>query len=171
MTRFLCLAMLAFLALAPSQALSQSNMMSMQIGVGPHGYDFAIGTWSCTNSMPSAMSGPASTTLTLTRSPQGSLMFHSTGGNFDSVGYVAYNAKTKTWWNPGAVGDGSYSTESTQQTGRKTVWTGTFFDAATRKTTPIRDTYAFGATKYTDVTQLQTGGVWKTVANVACTKS
>jgi hypothetical protein len=171
MTRFLSLSVLALFALMPCRALPQSSMMSTQIGVGPHGYDFAIGTWSCTNSMPSAMSGPATTTLTLARSPQGSLMFHSTGGNFDSVGYVAYNAKTKTWWNPGSVGDGSYSIESTMQSGPKSVWTGTFFNAATRKTTPIRDTYNFSATKYTDITQVQAGGAWKTVANIACTKS
>lgn len=171
MMRFFSLTTLALFALMPYPALSQSNMTSTGLGVGPHGYDSMIGTWSCTNSMPSAIAGPATTTLTLSRSAQGSLMVHSTGANYDAAGFVAYNAKTKTWWNPTALGDGGYENESTKQTGSKSTWTGVVFNAATHTTSQIRDKYDFGSTSFTDVTQVQGGGGWKTVANTTCTKS
>ncbi|HTU81531.1 MAG TPA: hypothetical protein VMF61_05350 [Candidatus Acidoferrales bacterium] len=171
MRQFLSILAVAVVALAPCAARSQTSAMASNIGVGPHGYDFAIGTWSCTNAAPSGMSGPATSTLTLARNAQGSLTFHSTGAGFDTSGYVAYNSKSKMWWNPAAFGDGSYSVESTRQKGSRTVWTGTFFDASTRTTTTIRDTYSFSPTKYTDLGQMQSGGGWKTVSNLTCTKS
>jgi hypothetical protein len=161
---------LAVLALAPCVAQSQSNPMA--VGVGPHGYDFLIGTWSCTNSMPSRMGGPSSTTLTFARSAAGSISVHVTGTNFDALGYAGYTAKTKTWWNPSAVGNGDYSTESSQQTGKKTVWTGQYFDGSTGKATPIRDTYTIDSLSvYKDLSEARIGGTWKTQAKTTCTKS
>jgi hypothetical protein len=169
--RFLSITALALLALAPYPALSQSDTMSTSIGVGPNGYDFVIGTWTCTNSMPSSMAGPATTTLTMTRSAQASLMFHSTGTNYDATGYVAYNPNTKTWSNPSALGDGSYENESTKQTGPKSTWAGIFYDASKRTTSRVRDKYTFSSTTFTDIGQAQSGGGWKTISKTTCTKT
>jgi hypothetical protein len=147
-------------------------MSSAMPGAGPHGWDFLIGTWSCKNSMPSPMGGPASTTATIARSVNGALSIHSTGSNFDAMGYTVYDAKTKTWWNPSVLATGDYSTESMQQTGKTTVWAGPFFDAGTRKTTQIRDTYTIvSPTTFNDVSQAQENGAWKTVGKSTCTKS
>jgi|GEM_PF-5874604 len=66
-------------------------------GVGAHGYDFMVGTWSCKNNMPSPMGGPAATTLSVTHGVGGSLAVHVSGTNFDVLGYVVYAPKTKTW--------------------------------------------------------------------------
>src|SRR5580693_3167834 len=84
---------LTVFALAPSATLPQSMMSpSLTQGVGPHGYDFLIGTWSCVNSMPATpMSGPSNTTATFSRSGQGTAIFvRVSGKNFDAAGYVAY---------------------------------------------------------------------------------
>lgn len=170
MRKFFAFIPLALFALAPCAAQSQSNVMS--VGVGQHGYDFLIGTWSCTNSIPSRMGGPSSTTLTFGRSASGSISVHVTGANFDGLGYVVYAAKTKTWWNPSAVGNGDYSRESSQQTGKTTVWTGEYFDASTGKTIPIRDTYTMAnMNSYSDLSEAQVGGTWKTEGKITCTKS
>jgi hypothetical protein len=138
--------------------------------MGPHGCDWLIGTWNCNNSMPSPMGGPAATTATVARGRR--LTLGSLGPSFDAVGYVAYAPKTKTWWNPTAMADGDSSSESSMQTGKQTLWTGTFFDAETGKTNAIRDTYTIAsATSFKDLSQAQTGGAWKTIANTTCTKS
>jgi hypothetical protein len=169
MKKLFVLLTLLVLAFAPSVA--RSAMSPSTVGVGPHGYDFLIGTWSCKNSMPSPMGGPAATTLTVSRTAMGALSVHVTGANFDGLGYVVYTAKTKTWWNPSALATGGYSTESTQQTGKKTVWTGPFNDVATGKTITIRDTYTMDSpTTYKDLSEAQIGGTWKTEGNTTCTK-
>jgi hypothetical protein len=171
MNRLVALFALAALAIVPSVARSSSMSPSM-VGVGPHGYDWLIGTWACKNSMPSPMGGPAATTLTVSRATNGSLAVHVNGTNFDAVGYVTYSPKTKTWWNPSALATGDTSTESSQQTGKKTVWTGPFHEAAAGKSMPIRDTYTLmSPTIYHDLSEAQIGGAWKTVGNVTCTKS
>ena len=91
---------------------------------------------------------------------------------FDSLGYIVYDSKTKTWWTPGVLATGDYSTESTQQTGKKTVWNGTFYNAAMGKTVPIRDTFIQDSmTTYKDLSQAQIGGTWKTEGIITCTKS
>jgi hypothetical protein len=166
---------LALLAVAPCAAQPQSmTSSSLTQGVGAHGYDFLIGTWSCVNSMPpTPMSGPTNTTLTFSRSGQGTSLFvRVTGKNFDAASYIAYTAKTKTWWNPAALADGSYSDESTSATGKSVVWSGPYFDAGSGKTTQIRDTYArVTANKYTDLGEIQSGGAWKAIYKSTCTKS
>ena len=168
MQRIPALLVLAFLAAMPGVA--RSAMSSSTAGVGPHGYDFLVGTWSCKNTMASALSGPGATTLTIERSPSGALAVHVSGAGFDAMGYVVYDAKTKMWWNPSAIANGGYGTESTKQTGKKTTWTGPFVDS-TGKTMQQRDTYTWAsATSYTDLFQVETGGTWKTEGNTTCTK-
>lgn len=148
------------------------TMTPSMVGVGAHGYDWLVGSWSCHNSMPSAMGGPADTKLTATHSVNGSLSLHSSGASYDGLGYVAYEEKTKTWYNPFGLADGSSSSEWSKQTGTKTVWTGTFLAPGASKPTPIRDTYTMsGMTKYFDVTEAQGMGGWKTVGKTTCTKS
>ena len=171
MSKFFTVLALTVLGLAPGIALSQPMSVSM-VGVGAHGYDFMIGSWSCTNSAPSRLGGPSTSSFTISRSVNGALLVHSTAANYDTSSYVVYSAKTKTWWSPTAYADGSYNFESTKQTGAKSVWTGTLFDAASGTTNPIRDTFTFpNPTTQTDVTQVQVGGTWKTEANSTCTKS
>lgn len=170
MNRLCAFLTLPVLALLPCAAQSQSNAIT--VGVGPHGYDFLIGTWSCTNSMPSRMGGPSATTITFARSGAGSTSVHVTGTNFDGMGYVVYAAKTKTWWNPSALGNGDHSTESSQQTGKNTIWTGSYFNASTVRTIPIRDTYTMSTlTSFNDLSEAQIGGTWKVQAKTTCTKS
>jgi hypothetical protein len=162
---------LTVLSLAPCAVLSQPMSLSM-VGVGSHGYDFMIGSWSCTNSVPSRVGGPSTSRFTISRSANGALFVRSTAANYDTASYVVYSSKTKTWWSPTAYADGSYNMESTRQTGAKTVWTGTLFDAASGRANPIRDTFTFpNPTTQTDITQVQIGGTWRTEANSTCTKS
>src|ERR1700677_3185876 len=101
----------AFVVAVPCTAQSQMMSSSMP-GAGPHVFDWAVGTWSCTNMMPSAMGGPSHQSMTVTRTNAGAIMYHSVGANFDSVFYNVYVAKTKTWWSPVIVSDGTYGTES-----------------------------------------------------------
>lgn len=173
MKKLLWFITVAALVAAPCAARAQSTMMSSSmLGVGPHGWDYYVGTWTCSNSVPSAMSGPASQTLTVSRSHAGGLFFRVTAKSFDESGYVTYAMNTKTWWNPASYYDGSYSLETSTDTGKKNVWTGTYFNAASGKTMPIRDTYTMlSPTNYTDMTQLKSGAVWKTSYNGNCTKS
>lgn len=85
---------------------------------------------------------------------------------------LAWLEQTKTWWNPSMLANGGYGTESSQQTGKKTVWSGPFTDPATGKTVQVRDTYTFpNLTTYTDLYQANVGGTWKTEGNTTCTKA
>jgi hypothetical protein len=174
MKRFSWLYMLIVLVISSSaaQALPTAWSPSMA-GVGPHGYDWEIGNWSCTNSMPSTpMGGPSSETLTATRTNTGALLFRTTGANYDSVYYNRYDAKSKMWLSPFALADGSYGSESTTQTGKTTVWSGQVFFAPSRKTIPTRDTYVIiSSTKLTDLGENQIGGSWKPQYNYSCTKT
>lgn len=153
---------------APVQAASP--MSSGMIGVGPHGYDFLIGTWTCKNSIPSPMGGPATTTVVISRGINGSLAVHVSGAGFDARGYTIYAANTKTWWNPSAYSNGGYGTESSPGTGKKSVWMGPVTDAS-GKTMQQRDTYTWvSASSFTDLYQVDMGGGWKTEGNSTCTK-
>jgi len=170
MKRLLFSVVLIAFAVVPCAVLSQTMSMS-SYGVGPNGFDWAVGSWSCTNSMPSPMGGPSTQTLTITKTSAGALMYHATGNNFDNVWYNVYRPQTKSWVSPFILADGSYGTESTNQTGAKIVWTGTATDA-TGKNMQVRDTNTFeGSTKYTDLGEFQSGGAWKQQYNVSCTKS
>jgi hypothetical protein len=118
------------------------------------------------------MEGPSTTTETFARSANGSLAIRLSGTGFDAMAYIVYVPKTKTWWNPSMLANGGYGTESSQQTGKKTVWSGPFTDPATGKTMQVRDTYTFPTlTTYTDLYQANVGGTWKTEGNTTCTKA
>ena len=168
MKSFLCLFVLATFFVDPCTARSQAMSASMN-GVGPHGFDWSIGTWSCTNSMPSPMGGPSSQMLKVTRTSSGALMYHATGANFDNTWYNVYLPKTKSWTSPFMLADGSYGSESTSQTGKTIVWTGTAVDP-NGKTMQVRDTTGYSGTKYTDLGEARSGAVWKKQYNVTCTK-
>jgi hypothetical protein len=142
-------------------------------GTGAHALDWFVGTWTCKNSLPSVMGGPAAQTVTVARSVTGSGFSVRIGGTgFERSGYFAYVPSTKTWWNPFSYPNGNYASESALETGTKTVWTGPYFDATTGQTMQVRDTYTTtGATGYTDVGEYQSGGTWHTGVNGTCTKS
>jgi hypothetical protein len=159
------------LALALAPLVAQAQMTSAATtGVGPHGYDWQIGTWSCTNPMPSAMGGPAHQSMTVTKTSTGALLFHTTGTNFDFSAYDMYVPSKQMWVSPYSGADGTYGSESTSQTGKKTVWVGSSYFPEMGKTMPTRDTYVNSSNKYTDLGEYSSGGVWKTQYNVTCTK-
>lgn len=172
MKRFSRLVTLTALAVFSSAGLAQSKISASMVGVGPHGYDWLIGKWTCTTNMPSAMGGPSLTTLTVWRSgASGALFLRSVGKGFDESGYLTYAPKTKTWWNPDAFADGSYESESTTQTGRVTTWTGSFFDASSGKSMHTRDTYELASMKkFNDLGEHQSAGAWTTTYNITCRK-
>jgi hypothetical protein len=161
--------MLSMLVFVPCTAQAQSIMSTSMIGVGAHGYDWLIGTWTCTNSAPSAMAGPAIVTLRASRGTAGSaLILRGTGKNFDSSGYLIY--APPRWLNPSAFADGSHERESTLQIGNKVVWTGSYINAS-GTSMQVRDTYVSPSlTKYTDLGEYQTGGAWKKLYTITCTK-
>jgi hypothetical protein len=159
---------LAALTSVPTRLLAQSLS---DIGVGPHGYDLLIGNWNCTDNL--APGGTGNGTLTIAATGVGNaLSFHITGKTFDNAGYITYDAKTKTWWSPTAYFDGGYTTESTTQTGPKTVWAGSAAGIGSTKPVMVRDTYAFpNMTRYTDLFEIQgPDGAWKASANFTCNK-
>lgn len=165
---------LTMLAVATGAAQAQSTTWSPStLGVGANGWDWLIGNWSCINSIPSPMGGPSSTKTAIGRSNAGSSLFvRSSGKNFDQSGYIAYVSKTKTWLSPSTYADGSYSSESTTETGKQTVWSGTFFNAPSGSPIKVRDTYVgLSSTKFTDLSEYQNAGTWKTQAKVTCTKT
>ncbi|MBV8373358.1 MAG: hypothetical protein JOY69_08875 [Candidatus Eremiobacteraeota bacterium] len=160
-----CVALVAFGA-AGMQPVAAAGTF----GAGPHGYDWEIGTWSCTNSMPSPMGGPSKQTLTVSRTNGGAIMYRATGSNFDNVWYNVYLPNTQSWVSPFVVANGTHGSESTSQTGAKVVWVGVAYDA-TGKMMHVRDTNSLGLTKYTDLGEYQSGGAWKEQYLVSCVKT
>ncbi len=135
-------------------------------GAGPNGFDWAVGTWACRST-----SHITSATLKVTRTSDGSLFYRSSGKGFDNSWYAVYFPKRRTWVAPFIVSDGSYGTESTTQTGKKIVWTGTGYFADSGKTLPIRDTNVNGPNTYADLGEVRSNGAWKTEYSVSCTKT
>ena len=171
MKRLLGLVTFAALAIAPFGALAQPQPIpSSMYGAGPHGFDWAIGTWSCNNAMPSPAGGPSTQTVVVTRTNGGAIFYHATGANFDNSWYNVYVPRTKTWLSPFILADGSYGTESTTQTGQRILWIGSATDAA-GSTMHIRDTNVISAAKYTDLGEFQSGGTWKPQYSVTCTRT
>ena len=153
-------------------ALGDTPASMSAVGAGPHGYDYMVGTWSCTNSMrPSELGALASTTFTATKLKDGGIMIRTASPNGDVTAYDAYLAKTKSWYSPFADSGGKYGTETTQETGKTIRWIGAFYDTDGTMT-PIRDTFTmFSMTKQVDLGEAKVGGVWKVTAKTTCTKS
>lgn len=169
MKKFLFSIVLTTVVLAPCAALSQTMTSATAIGVGPSGFDWAVGTWTCTNAMPSPMGGPATQTLTVSKTNGGAIMYHAVGDSFDNTWYNVYVPATKSWVSPFIINDGTYGTESTSQTGSKIVWTGSATDPKGNKL-QVRDTNVVTAAKYTDLGEVQSGGTWKPQYKMSCTK-
>jgi hypothetical protein len=165
-----CAAVLAPTLAGP--ALGDTPPSISAVGAGPHGYDYMVGTWSCTNSMhPSELGALASTTITATKLKDGNIMLRTASPNGDVTAYDAYLAKTKTWYSPFADSGGKYGTESTQQIGKTIRWIGTFYDAD-GTATPIRDTFTMvSMAKQVDLGEAKVGAAWKVTAKTTCTKS
>jgi hypothetical protein len=119
---------------------------------------------------PTPIGGPSNQTDTVSRTSGGALLAHWTGNNFDESLYTVYVPAKKMWTEPFVVADGTHGTESTTQSGRKIVWTGTAVDAA-GKTTQIRDTEEYaGATKWSDLGESLSAGTWKAQYKITCTR-
>jgi hypothetical protein len=162
-----------FSALIAAPFVARAQTMGTALGVtpGPRGYDWLVGTWSCVNKNPSPLSGPATSSFTATRGGTGAYFVKSMGANFQTAGYVSYLPKTKTWNAPAAFADGGYEIESSNDTGKKFTFTGTYYSAQGKATT-VRDLYTLVGTKtQIDVGQAKTAGAWKTIYTVTCTKS
>lgn len=168
-TLYLTLAACALTAvLAPIAARSET---SAPLGAGPNGYDYMVGTWSCANSMtPSALGAPAHQTMTVTKGG-GAVYFHSTAKDIDVASYNVYVPKKKMWISPTIVSDGTYGSESTAQSGKTVVWTGSTYAPSVGKMIPTRDTYTNEATKYVDLGEAEINGAWKAEYRITCTKS
>ena len=161
---------LLFIFATSASASAQSSVSS--IFVGSRGSDWAIGTWTCRNGMPSQLGGPAVTKFLASRSDSlpPDIFIRFTGRRFDATAFLHYDVKTQTWWNPSSVASGVTANESSRQTGKTTVWNGIATDAS--GTSPVRDTYVhMDMRTFTDTTEIQSGGAWKTVGRLKCTKS
>jgi hypothetical protein len=169
MKKILCSLTVAALVIVPSIVRSQTS--SSMIGAGPHGNDWLIGTWSCTNSMPAtAIGGPSNQTVVVTQIGDGAQLNHWSGTNYDFYSHSVYVPAKKMWVSTFIAPDGTYGGESTTQTGKTIVATGTAVDT-TGKTTQMRDTQVYvGPTKYTDVGEALLAGTWKTDYKISCTK-
>ncbi len=175
MQRLVIVLVVCATVLAPGlaeSALGDTPMSMSAVGAGPHGYDYMVGTWSCTNTMhPSELGALASTTITATKLKDGNILIRTASPNGDVSAYNAFGAKTKSWFAPFADSGGKYGTEMTQETGKTIRWTGTFYDTD-GTATPIRDTFTMlSMTKQVDLGEAKVGGVWKVTAKTTCTKS
>jgi hypothetical protein len=157
------------MTIVPCTVRSQMMADSMY-GAGPRGYDWAIGTWSCIDHIPSATGVPATQTLKVARAG-GAIFFHSTSASFDASWYDVYVPGKRMWVSPFILSDGSYGSESTTQSGRRVVWTGSAVFAGSGRTRNVRDTYVNSATKLTDLGEVMSAGVWKVQFNITCTKT
>lgn len=172
MTKYFFFVALALMLAAPGAVRAQSVTMASGVSAGPHAYDWMLGTWICKNTIPTPLSGPAIQKLTATRSTMpGVIVWRYTATNFDQYGFISYNAKTKTWWSSWAYPSGATGNESTVQSGRKTVWTGTIYDPSA-KPFEIRDTYTiYSSAKFNDTGEDMSSGTWKPGYNGTCTRA
>ncbi len=59
MKRLFSIALLLSLVVPSETQAASGSMSTPMMGVGPHGFDYLIGSWSCINSIPSNIGGPA----------------------------------------------------------------------------------------------------------------
>jgi hypothetical protein len=168
MRHFLGLVLLMALTFAPARA--QTSLTN--IGVGPHGLDFLIGTWTCTYPHP-APGEPGVATMTVSRGiVPGSLFYRDVSKNWEATGLEAYSAKSKTWSDATAFFDGTSERVTTTDTGRTEVFTGWYVDTSGKRYHE-RITYAVGTlTNFTGKGEYQTdSGAWKKSWSETCAKS
>jgi hypothetical protein len=164
-----------FLAAAIAASLctvsAQASMPMSSVGAGAAGYDWQVGTWSCTNSMaPSMLGALQSTTSTISKLKDGSFVIHTMSPNGNVTAYNTYAAKSNTWSGPFADSGGYYGSESTQGTGKTIRWTGMFYSRS-GAATPIRDTYTMlSMSKQYDLSEAKVDGAWKVTAKTTCSK-
>lgn len=160
---------LAFVLIVP---LAARAMEPAAAGVGVHGYDWLIGTWTCTDNAGQSIGGPSTQTMQVTNSNGVGLAVRVSGAGFERSGYIAYDAGTGTWWQPFSYPTGNYYAESTKQTGAKTVWLGTYTDVSSGKTFSVRDTFTVvSPTEFQDVGQFHSGAGWNTGFDGTCRKT
>jgi hypothetical protein len=163
------LAILVALTLIPCAVRSQTSPAN--IGVGPHGLDFLIGTWTCTH--PHPMAGePRIVSMTVSRGVAPNTLFvHETGKSYEATALIVYTAKTKTWAVASAYDDGSSERETTTDTGEKQVFTGWYVDTSD-KSYHVQDTFTSPSlTEVVGEGVYQTdSGVWKKSFAEICKK-
>ena len=120
--------------------------------------------------MPTAQMA-AHSTVTITKTNSGAILFHHVGPNFDSVWYDVYVPAKKMWASPSSADDGSYTNESTSQTGKTVVWSGSTYYPSSGKTFEWRDTFVNGAEKFSYVGEQRSGGTWQKQYAQTCTKT
>lgn len=172
MNRLITALAICLAALSPGFALGQMSSSMSSVGAGPSGYDYLVGNWSCNNTMtPSKLGALQSSTFSATKTKDGNIAIRSSSPNGDVSAYNSYAPKTKMWYSPFADSGGNYGYESTQQSGKTIVWTGTFYQTD-GSATPIRDTFTMlSITKSYDLSEAKVSGAWKAVAKTTCTKS
>jgi len=161
----------AALVLAPGFTVAQSS--PSVIGSGPHAYDWAIGTWSCTNAAPGGKAAPANQVMATRSDTTNAIVLHFIGKDSDQYAFLSYEAPSRTWWVSSALPGGDISNESSTMAGKKTVaFNGSYFVAAKGTHFHIRDTITLAsATKYIDQGADDSKGSMQTNNTSTCTKS
>lgn len=171
MKKLLGICTFAALVVAPGITGAQSSRSV--IGTGPHAYDWVIGTWSCTNTMPSGKAAPASQVTGTRSDTTNSIVLHFTGKDSDQYAFLSYEAPSRTWWFSSALPGGDMANESSTMAGKETVvFHGSYFNASKGTHFHIGDTVTlYSATKYTDQSADDSKGSMRTSNTSTCTKS
>lgn len=144
------------------------------IGVGPHGYDFLVGRWKCNESAQfQGKWAPKAFMFKIELLGEGSLslLWSAKLVPVKNVVTFDYLSEIKTWSASAAYFDGTRASETTTDTGQKTVWTGSELNPRSQKTFD-RDTWTFPSLdEFTDVAEQQIGGTWTVVGNSTCRRS
>jgi len=161
-------------------AAAQPTPMPLDmIGVGPHGYDFMIGRWDCTEAAAMLGKRPVAWAMKVQMVGDGSLLQVMSSNGFGIwVQPLRYISETKTWSISEANEGGNiiYS-QTTQDTGQKTLWIG--WELSGSQDIPphkiyARDTWTFPSLdEFLDATERQTGarGTWEAWQNSTCKRS
>lgn len=159
-------------AFIPIFAPGATNMSMTAVGSGANGYDWLVGTWTCTNTMAASTLGSLpSTPFTASKVRDGNIVVRTASPNGDVTAYYAYVPKTKVWYSPFADSSGYYGYESSPQSGKTIQFTGMFY-MTSGAPVPIRDTYTMlSMRKYYDLSEAKVAGAWKATAKTTCTKS
>lgn len=149
-----------------------SGAQMMSGSGGSHAFDWMLGNWSCKNTFPSALAGPAVQMLTATRSATtGSIIWRYTGKDYDQYGFLSHDSKSGTWWFSWAYPGGAVGNESSKESGKITHWTGMIYDPATGKHLHLRDTYTlYSPSKFNDTGWDDSSGSMKIGYNGTCTR-